>query len=65
MKVPSRTLRFSTLEVSKRMGKLTASRTATTLGFEAMKGPGGMVVRNTVDLCFFIRVRKKSSWPCK
>ncbi|PON37577.1 LOW QUALITY PROTEIN: hypothetical protein TorRG33x02_347120 [Trema orientale] len=63
MKVPSRTLRFSTLELSKRMGKLTASRTVTTLGSEAMNGPGGMLVRNTVEPCCLIRDRKNSSWP--
>ncbi|PON76932.1 hypothetical protein PanWU01x14_032520 [Parasponia andersonii] len=63
MKVPSRTLRFSTLELSKSMGKLTASRTVTTLGSEAMNGPGGMLVRNTVEPCCLIRDRKNSSRP--
>ena len=61
--MPSRTSSFSTFDVSKRMGKLTASRTAMTLGLEEMKGPGGILVRKTVDWCFSIRVRKKVSRP--
>lgn len=63
MKVPSRTLRFSTLLVSNRMGKEVPSRRATTLGSEEMKGPGGMLVRKTVELYFWILVAKNLSRP--
>lgn len=62
-KVPTKTLRFSTLDVSKRTGKETASRTAMTLGLEAIKGPGGMLVLKIVDLCLLIRSWKNLSWP--
>uniref|UniRef100_A0A0A9IFC9 Aos n=1 Tax=Arundo donax TaxID=35708 RepID=A0A0A9IFC9_ARUDO len=31
------------------MGKLLASRTATTRGSRAMKGPGGTLMRTTVE----------------
>lgn len=54
---------FSTLDMLKSTGKLLASRRAMTLGFEEMKGPGGMLVLKTVDLYFRIRVLKNSSRP--
>lgn len=63
MKVPSRTSRLSTLELSNRMGKETPSRRAMTLGLEEMKGPGGMLVRITVELYFLIRSAKNLSRP--
>jgi len=63
MKVPSRTSRLSTLELSKRIWKETPSRRAMTLGFEEMKGPGGMLVLMTVDWYFLIRSAKNLSRP--
>ena len=49
MKVPTKTFLFSTLEESKRTGKLTVSRRTTTLESEEMKGPGGMLALKTVE----------------
>lgn len=61
--MPSRTLSFSTFLLSKSIGKDAASKSAMTLGFEEMKGPGGMLVLKIVELYFWILVEKNLSLP--
>lgn len=61
--MPVKRSRFSTFVTSKRMGKLLPSSRMMTFGLEAMKGPGGMLARNTVELYFWARDLKKSSAP--
>lgn len=61
--MPVKRSRFSTFVMSKRTGKLLASSRMMTFELEEMKGPGGMLARNTVELYFWTRDSKKSSVP--
>jgi hypothetical protein len=56
---------FSTLVRSNSTGKLLASRTATTRESGAMNGPGGTLMRMTVEPYFSMRDSKYLSGPWK